>query len=100
MAASASSSASSSVTLQRRSWLERLWTKIADRGREYAPVPRTSLPPIERARQLATSLLSTRGEASGAAVARELHHVLRELTPAERLDFYRFLAAGFMPDEA
>ncbi|HJT06045.1 MAG TPA: malonyl-CoA decarboxylase, partial [Stellaceae bacterium] len=44
-------------------------------------------------------LLSERGEASGAAVARELHAVLRGLDPEERLGFYRFLAAGFLPDE-
>jgi len=82
-----------------RSWIDRLWVAVAERGRAYIAVPSTTLAPLERARRLATALLSERGEASGAAVARELHAVLRGLDPEERLGFYRFLAAGFLPDE-
>jgi malonyl-CoA decarboxylase len=93
------STGTSSITLDPRSWLERLWNSIAERGRPYADVPASSVPPLDRAKQLASALLSERGEASGAAVARELHSVLRELGPEERLDFYRFLASGFLPDE-
>src|SRR5690348_15871017 len=82
-----------------RSWIDRLWGAVADRGRAYIAVPSTALAPLERARRSATALLSERGEASGAAVARELHAVLRDLDAEERLGFYRFLAAGFLPDE-
>ena len=82
-----------------RSWLDRLWVAVAERGRAYIAVPSATLAPLERARRLATALLSERGEASGAAVARELHAVLRGLGPEERLGFYRFLATGFLPDE-
>src|SRR6185312_4285910 len=82
-----------------RSWIDRLWIAVAERGRAYIAVPSTTLAPLERARRLAMALLSERGEASGAAVARELHAVLRDLGPEERLGFYRFLAAGFLPDE-
>ena len=40
----------------------------------------TSKPvPLGRAKQLAATLLSERGEASGALVARQLHEVLRAL---------------------
>lgn len=53
---------------------------------------------LDHARELATALLSERGEASGAAVARELHEVLRRLGTDDRLGFQRFLAAGFAPD--
>jgi malonyl-CoA decarboxylase len=81
------------------SWLERLWSSIADRGRDYANVPAASLPPGERARRLAASLLSGPGEASGAALARELIVALNALPPAGRLTFCRYVAAGFMPDE-
>ena len=81
------------------SWIDRLWDAVAERGRAYISVPATTLAPLERARQLATAILSERGEASGAAVARELHAVLRGLDRDERLGFYRFLAAGFLPDE-
>jgi len=68
------SSASSSTSLSSRSLLERLWSTIADRGRSYADVlqPDASATPLERAQELAAALLSERGEASGAAVAREL----------------------------
>jgi malonyl-CoA decarboxylase len=82
-----------------RSWIDRLWVAVAERGRAYIAVPSTTLAPLERARRLATALLSERGEASGAAVARELQAVLRGLGQDERLGFYRFLAAGFLPDE-
>jgi malonyl-CoA decarboxylase len=81
------------------SWLERLWSSIADRGRDYANVPAASLPAAERARQLADALLSGRGEASGAALARELVEAIKALSPADRLAFCRYVAAGFAPDE-
>ena len=57
---------------RRAVWLERLWSSVADRGRAYAPVPAAGLPPLDRANRLAEALLSERGEASGAAVAREI----------------------------
>jgi malonyl-CoA decarboxylase len=82
------------------SWLERLWSSIADRGRDYVKLPAASLPAGERTRQLANALLSGRGEASGAALARELVEALQALSPADRLDFCRHIAAGFTPDEA
>jgi malonyl-CoA decarboxylase len=53
---------------------------------------------LERARQLASALLSERGEASGAMLSRELHDVVRKLGAADRHGFQRFLAAGFQPD--
>ena len=53
---------------------------------------------LERARQLASALLSERGEASGAMLSRELHDVVRKLGVDDRHGFQRFLAAGFQPD--
>ncbi|MBV8911844.1 MAG: malonyl-CoA decarboxylase [Acetobacteraceae bacterium] len=100
MGTTISAPASSATSSGTRSWLERLWSSIADRGRPYARVPASSINPAERVQQLATSLLSSRGEASGAAVARELHAVLHDLAPADRLAFYRFLSDNFRPDEA
>src|ERR1700677_2430825 len=55
---------------------------------------------LDRARQLAATLLSERGEASGAQVARELHHVLCTLDADNRHGFQSYLATGFQPDEA
>jgi malonyl-CoA decarboxylase len=83
-----------------RGWLERIWSSVADRGRAYADVPAASLPPLDRARRLAETLLSERGEASGAAVARALHDSLASLGAEDRLGFYRFIADGFTPDAA
>jgi malonyl-CoA decarboxylase len=55
--------------------------------------------PVDCAKQLAAALLSERGEASGAQIARELHHVLRALDADDRRSFQRYLAMGFQPDE-
>ena len=84
-----------------RSWLERLWSSVADRGRPYAKVlqPEAVTSQLERSRELASALLSERGEASGAAIARELHAALRGLGPDDRLEFYRFLTGNFLPAE-
>src|SRR5437879_3641076 len=54
---------------------------------------------LDRAKQLAATLLSERGEASGAFVARELHHVLRLLDATDRHGFQRYLASEFQPDK-
>jgi malonyl-CoA decarboxylase len=83
-----------------RSWLERLWASIAERGRGFAEIPAQSIASIERARMLALTLLSERGEASGAAVARELLAAVATLAPEQRGEFYAFLADGFQPDQA
>lgn len=83
----------------RPNWLERLWVSVAERGRNFAPIPSLSVTGPERARLLTQALLSERGEASGAAVSRELLLVLRTLQPAERLNYYLFLAETFRPDE-
>src|SRR6478672_6751639 len=56
--------------------------------------------PVDRVKQLAAILLSERGEASGAQVARELHHVLRALDADDRHSFQRYLATEFQPDKA
>jgi malonyl-CoA decarboxylase len=77
-----------------RAWIERLWSSSGGRG--TPPVPEAT--PLDRARLLAEALLSERGEASGAAVARELHTAMRDLTDADRLAFLLFLASGFTPD--
>src|ERR1700726_3229581 len=56
--------------------------------------------PADRAKQLAATLLSERGEASGAQVSRELQHVLRALDADDRHSFQRHLATEFQPDKA
>src|SRR3981189_3305801 len=56
--------------------------------------------PVDRAKQLAATLLSERGEASGAQVARELHHLLRALDADDRHSFQRHPATECQPDKA
>ena len=56
--------------------------------------------PVDRVKQLAAMLLSERGEAPGAQVARELHQVLRALDADDRHSFHRYLATEFQPDKA
>src|SRR3984893_7877872 len=56
--------------------------------------------PVDRVKELAAILLSERGEASGAQVARELHHALRALGPDDRHSFQRYLATEVQPDKA
>ncbi len=56
--------------------------------------------PLDHVKQLAVTLLSERGEASGAQIARELHHALRTLDQDDRHNFQRYLATAFQPDKA
>ena len=56
--------------------------------------------PLDRAKGLASTLLSERGEASGALLARELHRVLGALDAGDRHGFQRYLATEFQPDTA
>jgi malonyl-CoA decarboxylase len=62
--------------------------------------PHSNPAPLDRAKQLAATLLSQRGEPSGALVARELHQVLRILNASDRHGFQRYLALEFQPDKA
>jgi hypothetical protein len=61
--------------------------------------PNSNPAPLDRAKQLAATLLSGRGEASGTLVARELHQVLRILDGSDRHGFQRYLASEFQPDK-
>jgi malonyl-CoA decarboxylase len=56
--------------------------------------------PLDRAKRFASTLLSERGEASGALLARELHGVLRALDAGDRHGFQRYLTTEFQPDTA
>ena len=66
----------------------------------FSDLSNTKLAPLDRAKQLAATLLSERSEASGALVARQLHEVLRALDASDRHGFQRYLASEFQPDRA
>jgi malonyl-CoA decarboxylase len=61
--------------------------------------PSSADTPLERSRELASALVSERGEASGAAIARELLEEMLKLGTEDRLGFYRFLVTTFLPPE-
>jgi malonyl-CoA decarboxylase len=83
-----------------RSWLDRLWAGIADQGRAFTRAPSGEVTGVARAHALAAALLSERGEASGAALSRELTICLRALPAADRLSVLRAISEGFAPDPA
>ena len=77
----------------RSSMVNQIWTSIADAGRDLL---RGRLSGRRRGIEaLCRDLLSTRGEASGAALAREVVETFRALPDAERLAFFELLAQGF-----
>src|SRR3979409_1029499 len=78
----------------------RLLRSNTSRLSNEAERPTAATDQFSRAKQLAQSLLSERGEASGALLARELHGVLRGLDAGDRQGFQRYLATKFQPDTA
>ncbi|HEX6014577.1 MAG TPA: malonyl-CoA decarboxylase [Geminicoccaceae bacterium] len=79
------------------SMLDQLWTSIADAGRDLV---RGRLGSRRRAtvQSLCRDLLSTKGEASGAALAREVVECYRTMTDTERLGFFLMLAQDYGAD--
>jgi malonyl-CoA decarboxylase len=80
-----------------RTLLNRIWALIAERGRNLVRLPNQSDPQL-RANQLASELLSERGEATSAARAQALIALYGTLTPAERHGFHLYLSRNFLPD--
>jgi len=64
----------------------------------FSDLSLTELPPLDRAKRLAATLLSERSQASGALVARQLHDLLGALDVGDRHGFQRYLATEFQPD--
>jgi malonyl-CoA decarboxylase len=79
------------------SFLQDLLTTVAERGRQYLPESLVG-PARDDVAELARSLLSGRGEASGVAIARELLDRYRALGPEDRKAFFRLVADAFKPD--
>src|SRR5260370_7503313 len=87
------SAAPSSLTLEKEIAMTPISLTSSDRAN-------TKLTPLDRAKQLAATLLSERSEASGALLARQLHEALRALDASDRHGFQRYLATEFQPDRA
>lgn len=52
----------SRLTRDARSWVERIWASVAERGRSFAPIPAENIAMLERAKMLASALLTERGK--------------------------------------
>ncbi len=91
---------SNSKGTARLSWLDRIWSTVSERGRELIRLPAPHIPPFERTCRLAEALVSERGEASGAALARELQTSYAALGATDKQAFLGFVAGHFSPDEA
>src|ERR1700756_4520617 len=87
------SAAPSSLTLEK----EVIMTPVSQTSSDLSS---TKLSPLDRAKQLAATLLSERSQASGALVARQLHELLGALDASDRHGFQRYLATEFQPDGA
>jgi malonyl-CoA decarboxylase len=82
------------------SFLQELLNSVAEQGRNLLPRSLGGVGREDDITELASALVSSRGEASGVAIAREILQRYRGLSPEERLDFLRFLARTMQPDPA
>lgn len=81
----------------KRRWLEGFLDSIADRGRELLArhVPAYGLRSLEA---MCRALLTSRGEASGTALSREVLHAYERMDPRRRLQFFEMLVRDFGPN--
>ena len=79
--------------------LSSMWDLVADRGRALFNLPE-SRSPGDLAAKLCDKLISTRGEASGTALAREVVELFEQLDETAKLTFLEHLASHYGPDPA
>jgi len=82
------------------SFLQELLNSVAEQGRQLLPRSLGGAGREDDITELATALVSNRGEASGVVIARELLRRYRQVDPKARLDFLHFLARTMQPDPA
>ncbi len=80
------------------SFLQELLNTVAEQSRALLPRSFFRIGTDENIEDLAKALVSSRGEASGVAIAREILSRYRLLTAEERQQFFRFLAESLQPD--
>lgn len=80
------------------SFLQELLNSVAEQGRQLLPRSLGGLGRDDDITELASALVSSRGEAAGVAIAREILQRYRSLSPDARLDFIKFLARTMQPD--
>ena len=82
------------------SFLQELLNSIAEQGRHLLPRSLRGPGREDDINELASALVSSRGEASGVAIAGEILRRYRGLPAQGRLAFLRFLARTMQPDAA
>lgn len=80
------------------SFFQELLTAISDRGRQLLDLSGITSPQTETIETLCHTLLAARGDASGAALARQILVRYATLDDKARQAFFRLLADGFAPD--
>jgi malonyl-CoA decarboxylase len=80
------------------SFLQELLNSVAEQGRHLLPRSLGGLGREDDINELASALVSSRGEASGVAIAREILQRYRTLSPGDRVAFLKFLARTMQPD--
>jgi malonyl-CoA decarboxylase len=80
-----------------RVWGRAMLSAIADLGRKYLP-HRPPGSPVDVAITLCRDLLSSRGEASSVALAREIVDLYGRMSPVERTTFFEQVARAFGPN--
>ena len=81
-------------------FLQELMNTVAEQGRQLLPWPLRGAGSGETIEALAAALVSSRGEASGVVLARELLARYATLNHDEKRAFFRYLAEAMQPDRA
>jgi malonyl-CoA decarboxylase len=81
------------------SFFQELLGRISDRGRQLLDLSFISSSAPETVEDLCRALISTRGEASGVAIARQILQHYNNLDESEKSEFLTFLATEFVPSE-
>ncbi len=81
-------------------FLQELMNTVAEQGRQLLPWPLRGGGSEDNVEALAQALVSSRGEASGVVLARELLQRYRMIDAEEKRSFFRFLADSMQPDRA
>ncbi len=81
------------------SFFQELLGKISDRGRQLLDLSFIGSSDPESVEDLCRALISTRGEASGVAIARQILHHYETLDEQEKTDFLQFIAEELVPPE-
>jgi len=79
-------------------FLQELMNTVAEQGRQLLPWPLRGASATDSMEKLAEALVSSRGEASGVVLARELLGRYRTADAESKRAFFRYLASAMQPD--